>query len=155
MPEQHDIRLARRAVLAMVPAALMASAAQAADYRPVPLPAGERRTVRLAVGGVADITHLAVWYARYAGIFDTLKPLGIDVEIVPFSAGSDWLLALTSGRVDLAHGYYENGVRARSQGRDVILLDNIMATPGLIIVMRADLAGKVTSVKDTAGMTWG
>ena len=141
--------------MAMLPASLLASAALAEDFRPVALPAGERRTVRLAVGGVADITHLAVWHAKYSGMFDALKPLGIDVEVVPFGGGSDWLLALTSGRVDMAHGYYENGVRARSQGRDVILLDNIMATPGLIIVVRSDLADKVKSVKDTAGMTWG
>lgn len=155
MPQNFESLLGRRLLMAMLPASLVASTAQAEDFHPTPLPSGERRAVRLAVGGVADITHLAVWYAKYSGIFDTLKPLGIDVEVVPFGGGSDWLLALTSGRVDLAHGYYENGVRARSQGRDVILLDNIMATPGLIIVVRSDLADKVKSVKDTAGMTWG
>jgi NitT/TauT family transport system substrate-binding protein len=152
MPESVSIDMRRRSLLALVPGALLIGAA---GFAPSPLPAGERRTVRLAVGGVADITHLAVWYAKFSGLFDALKPLGIDVEVVPFGGGSDWLLALTSGRVDMAHGYYENGVRARSQGRDVILLDNIVATPGLIIVVRADLADRVKSVKDTAGMTWG
>ncbi len=145
----------RRALMGLLPAALLPHAAFADEFRPLPLPAGETRTVRLAVGGVADITHVAVWYAKFAGLFDALKPQGIDVEVVPFGGGSDWLLALTSGRVDLAHGYYENGVRARSQGRDVILLDNMMATPGLMIVVRADLADRVRSVKDTAGLTWG
>ena len=147
--------LGRRALVALLPATVMRVPARAQAFRPSPLPVGEMRTVRLAVGGVADITHLAVWYAKFGGFFDALKPLGITVEVVPFGGGSDWLLALTSGRVDMAHGYYENGVRARSQGRDVVLLDNIMATPGLIIIVRADLADRVHSVKDTAGMTWG
>ena len=55
-------------------------------------------------------------------------PVGIDVEVVPFGGGSEWLLALTSGQVDMAHGYFENAVRARSQGRDIILIDNILPT---------------------------
>ncbi len=148
-------RFRRRALIGMLPATLLNRAAFADEFHPVPLPVGETRTVRLAVGGVADITHVAVWYAKYAGLFDALKPLGVDVEVVPFGGGSDWLLALTSGRVDLAHGYYENGVRARSQGRDVILLDNMVATPGLMIVVRADLADRVHTVKDTSGLIWG
>lgn len=145
----------RRTLLSLLPAGLAAHAAQAQDFHPSPLPKGETRTVKLAVGGVADVTHLAVWYAKYAGYFDALKADGITVEVVPFGGGSEWLLALASGQVDMAHGYFENAVRARSQGRDVVLIDNILPTPMFLIVVRADLAGTVKSVKDVKGLSWG
>ena len=53
--------LSRRVLMAMTPAALLPAAAHAEEFRSAPLPPGELRIVRLAVGGVADITHLAVW----------------------------------------------------------------------------------------------
>ena len=153
----QDFSPDRRALLGLLPAALLAKHgfAQTAGFHPAPLPKGETRTVKLAVGGIADVPHLAVWYAKYSGMFDELKADGINVEVVAFGGGSEWLLALTSGQVHMAHGYYENGVRARSQGRDVILIDNIMPTPGFLIVLRKGLADKVKTVADVKGLTWG
>lgn len=147
--------LRRRTLLSLLPAGLIARHALAQDFHPAPLPAGQTRTVRLAVGGVADVTHLAVWYAKYAGYFDALKADGITVEVTPFGGGSEWLLALASGRVDMAHGYFENAVRAHSQGRDVVLIDNILPTPVFLVVVRKDLANTVKSVKDVKGLSWG
>ena len=57
----------RRALLGIVPATLLGRVAQAQEFRPPPLPPGQRRTVKVAVGGVADVTHLAVWYAKFGG----------------------------------------------------------------------------------------
>ncbi len=153
----QDFSPNRRALLGLLPAAVLAKHgfAQNAGFRPTPLPKGQTRTVKLAVGGIADVPHLAVWYAKYSGLFDELKADGINVEVVAFGGGSEWLLALTSGKIDMAHGYYENGVRARSQGRDVILIDNIMATPGFLVVLRKGLSDKVKSVADTKGLAWG
>jgi NitT/TauT family transport system substrate-binding protein len=147
--------LRRRTLLSLLPAGLIASPARAEDFHPKPLPSGQTRTVKLAVGGVADVTHLAVWYAKYAGYFDALKADGITVEVTPFGGGSEWLLALASGQVNMAHGYFENAVRARSQGRDMVLIDNILPTPAFLVVIRADLADKVRTVKDVKGLSWG
>jgi NitT/TauT family transport system substrate-binding protein len=146
----------RRTLLALLPAAMaLPGSARAEAFNPPPLPKGETRSVKVAVGGIADVTHLAVWYAKFGGYFDALKADGIDVEVVPFGGGSEWLLALTSGQVQMAHGYYENGVRARSQGRDVVLIDNILPTPAFQVVVRSDIADKVRSVADVAGLSWG
>ncbi len=152
-----DISPDRRALLGLLPASLLASRgfAQTAGFHPQPLPKGRRRAVKLAVGGIADVPHLAVWFAKYSGYFDELKPDGVNVEVVAFGGGSEWLLALTSGQVQMAHGYYENGVRARSQGRDVILIDNILPTPGFLILLRKGLADTVKSVADVKGLRWG
>jgi NitT/TauT family transport system substrate-binding protein len=149
------LSLRRRGLLGLLPAGLVARTAAAQDFHPAPLPAGQTRTVKLAVGGIADVTHLAVWYAKYAGYFDALTADGITVEVVPFGGGSEWLLALASGQVNMAHGYFENAVRAHSQGRDVVLIDNILPTPVFLIVVRNDLADTVKSVKDVKGLSWG
>lgn len=153
----QDFSPDRRALLGLLPAALLASRgfAQSPGFHPAPLPKGQTRTLKLAVGGIADVPHLAVWYAKYNGYFDELKADGINVDVVAFGGGSEWLLALTSGQVNMAHGYYENGVRARSQGRDVILIDNILPTPGFLILLRKGLADKVKTVADARGLTWG
>lgn len=126
---------------------------QALDFSP--LPKGETRTVKLAVGGVADTTHIAVWYAKYGGFFDKLKADGIEVEVVPFGGGSEWLLALTSGQTQMAHGYFENAVRAHTQGRDVVSLFNVLPTPIIQEIVRKDLADKIKTVADAKGVTWG
>jgi NitT/TauT family transport system substrate-binding protein len=151
----NNLSLRRRTLLGALPAGMIVRGARAEDFHPSPLPKGETRTVKLAVGGVADVTHIAVWYAKYAGYFDALRADGITVEVVPFGGGSEWLLALASGQVQMAHGYFENGVRARSQGRDVVLIDNILPTPMFLVVVRADLADTVKSVKDVKGLSWG
>ena len=153
----QDFSPDRRALLGLLPAALLTSRgfAQSPGFHPAPLPKGQTRTLKFAVGGIADVPHLAVWYAKYNGYFDELKADGIDVEVVAFGGGSEWLLALTSGQVHMAHGYYENGVRARSQGRDVVLIDNILPTPGFLVVLRKGLADKVKTVADAKGLTWG
>jgi NitT/TauT family transport system substrate-binding protein len=151
----NRLSLRRRALLGALPAGIVASRVRADDFHPPTLPKGETRSVKLAVGGVADVTHLAVWYAKYAGYFDALKADGITVEVVPVGGGSEWLLALASGQVQMAHGYFENAVRARSQGRDVVLIDNILPTPVFLVVVRSDLADKVNSVKDVKGLSWG
>lgn len=127
--------------------------AQPLDLKP--LPKGETRTVRIAVGGVADVTHIAVWYAKHAGFLDKLKADGIEVEVVPFGGGAEWLLAMTGGQVQMAHGYFENAVRAQSQGRDVVSIFDILPTPVFQIVVRKDLAARIKTGKDTAGAVWG
>ena len=150
------MRLDRRSLLTMLPAAtLLPALARAQALTFTPLPKGQTRSVKVAVGGIADVTHLAVWYAKFGGFFDALKTDGIDVEVVPFGGGSEWLLALTSGQVQMAHGYFENGVRARSQGRDVVLIDNILPSPVFKVVVRADFADKVHSPADAKGLSWG
>jgi NitT/TauT family transport system substrate-binding protein len=149
-------RFDRRAFLGMAPAAaLLPASLRAQTLNPTPLAKGETRSVKVAVGGIADITHLAVWYAKFGGFFDALKADGIDVEVVPFGGGSEWLLALTSGQVQMAHGYFENGVRARSQGRDIVLIDNILPSPVFKAVIRADLADQIRSPADAKGHSWG
>lgn len=149
----------RRSVLALLTAFVATlvpagpASAQALDLKP--LPKGEIRTVKIAVGSVADVTHVAVWYAKYGGIFDRLKADGIEIEVVPFGGGAEWLLALTSGQTQMAHGYFENAIRAHSQGRDVVSIYNILPSPILQVVVRKDVADKYRSVKDAKGAVWG
>lgn len=129
------------------------AAAEPLDLKP--LPKGETVKVKIAVGSVADITHVAVWYATYGGLFDGLKADGIEVEVVPFGGGAEWLLALTSGQTQMAHGYFENAVRAHSQGRDVVSIFDVVPSPALQVVVRSDLAEKFKTVADLKGAVWG
>lgn len=148
--------LDRRSLLTLLSApALWPGLARALPLNIVPLTKGQTRSVKVAVGGIADITHLAVWYAKFGGYFDALNADGIYVEVVPFPGGSEWLLALTSGQVQMAHGYFENGIRARNQGRDIVLIDNILPSPVFKVVVRSDLADKVHTPADAKGLSWG
>jgi ABC-type nitrate/sulfonate/bicarbonate transport system substrate-binding protein len=130
-------------------------AAQAQPLDLKPLPKGETQTVKIGVGGIADTTHIAIWYAKYGGFLDRLKDDGIVADVIPFGSGSEWLLAMTSGQVQMAHGYFENAVRAQSQGRDVITIFDILPTPVFQIVVRKDLADKIKTLKDASGAVWG
>jgi ABC-type nitrate/sulfonate/bicarbonate transport system substrate-binding protein len=127
--------------------------AQSLDLKP--LPKGETHTIKIGVGGVADTTHIAIWYAKYGGFLDKLKADGILVDVVPFGSGAEWLLAMTGGQVQMAHGYFENAVRAQSQGRDVITIFDVLPTPVFQVIVRKDLADKIKTLNDAAGAVWG
>jgi ABC-type nitrate/sulfonate/bicarbonate transport system substrate-binding protein len=136
-------------------AALTSGPAVAQKLDLTPIPKGKTETVKIGVGGTADTTHIAVWYAKYGGYFDKLKEQGIIADVIPFGSGAEWLLAMTGGQVQMAHGYFENAVRAQSQGRDVITIFNILPTPVFQIVVRKDLSDKIKTLKDASGAVWG
>jgi ABC-type nitrate/sulfonate/bicarbonate transport system substrate-binding protein len=147
-----QLRIVLTALAALVVASCAAHA-QSLDLKP--LPKGQTQTIKIGVGGTADTTHIAIWYAKYGGFFDKLKEHGIVTEVIPFGSGAEWLLAMTGGQVQMAHGYFENAVRAQSQGRDVITIFNILPTPVFQIVVRKDLADKIKTLKDASGAVWG
>lgn len=147
--------LIKDTILAAAAVIGLCATAQAQQLDLTPLPKGETRSIKIGVGGVADTTHIAIWYAKYGGFLDKLKEHGIAADVVPFGSGAEWLLAMTGGQVQMAHGYFENAVRAQSQGRDVVTIFDILPTPVFQVVVRKDLADKIKTLKDASGAVWG
>ncbi len=135
--------------------ALSARGICARELNLTPLPKGERRSVRIGVGGTASSTHLVIWIAKYGGHFDRLKEKRIDVEVIPFGGGSSALLALAGGQVDFTYQFAEHAIKAKSQGRDVMFIFAALPVPALGVTVRMELKDKIKSVKDIEGYRWG
>src|SRR5690242_3935290 len=74
MPRRHQPSFTRASTVRHLTAWLSALAVTtigvcvAAQAQPLdlkPLPKGETQTVKIGVGGIADTTHIAIWYAKY------------------------------------------------------------------------------------------
>ena len=81
---------------------------------------------------------------------------GLDVEVQNFGAGGTKALqALIGGSTDAVVGAYDSTIRMQMQGKDIrctILFNN---TPGFVVAVRKDLAGKIRTIRDLKGATVG
>src|SRR5687768_7432534 len=114
--------------------------------------AQEKKDVTLAVGGKGLLYYLPLTLAERLGYF---KEQGLNVEINDFGGGAKSLQALVGGSVDVVAGAYEHTIRMQAKGQDVRALCELGRFPAIVIAVRKELAEKVKSPADFAGLKIG
>ncbi|MBC7052192.1 ABC transporter substrate-binding protein, partial [Salmonella enterica subsp. enterica serovar Enteritidis] len=96
--------------------------------------------------------YLPLTIAERRGFF---KDAGLDVTINDFGGGAKSLQALVGGSVDVVTGAYEHTIRMQAKGQDVRALCELGRFPAIVIAVRKELADKVKSPADFAGLKLG
>src|SRR2546426_7445673 len=84
-----------------------------------PEKSASQTTIRMAVGGQTQFIYLPLTLADRLGYF---KDEGVSVQISDLRGGSEALAALMGGSVDMVAGFYEHTIRARSQGKRLVMV---------------------------------
>ena len=108
----------------------------------------DARTVRIAVGGQTQFIYLPLTLAHQLGYF---KDEGLSVQISDLRGGSEALAALLGGSVDMVCGFYEHTIRARSQGKQLVMTVLFDRFPGLVLMVGKQHVDEVHSIKDLIG----
>src|SRR5436853_4168564 len=85
-------------------------------------------TIQMAVGGQTQFIYLPLTLASQLGYF---KDEGLTVNISDLRGGSEAVAALMSGSVDAVTGFYEHTVRARAQGKRLVMVTLFDRYPGV------------------------
>ncbi len=81
---------------------------------------------------------------------------GLTVRTEDFQAGgSKALQALIGGSVDVVIGAYDHTISMQAQGKNIVGTVLLNTLPGVVFVVRKDLAGKVRDAKDLKGLKVG
>ena len=112
----------------------------------------EKTSLTLGVGGKPLLYYLPLTIAERRGFF---KDAGLDVTINDFGGGAKSLQALVGGSVDVVTGAYEHTIRMQAKGQDVRALCELGRFPAIVIAVRKELADKVKSPADFAGLKLG
>jgi NitT/TauT family transport system substrate-binding protein len=105
-------------------------------------------TVRIAVGGQTQFIYLPLTLADQLGYF---KDEGLSVTISDLRGGSEALAALMGGSVDMVSGFYEHTIRARAQGKHLVMVALFDRFPGLVLLVGKRHLDEVRSIKDLIG----
>src|SRR5262252_8131752 len=89
-------------------------------------------TIRMAVGGQTQFIYLPLTLADQLGYF---KDEGLTVQISDLRGGSEALAALLGGSVEMVTGFYEHTIRARSQGKQLVMVTLFDRFPGLVLMV--------------------
>jgi NitT/TauT family transport system substrate-binding protein len=108
----------------------------------------EKSSLRLAVGGQSQIVYLPLTLAVELGYF---RAEGLNVEIKDLKDPSLALESLLSGSVDMVAGYYEQTVRAQTQGKSLHMVASFEDYPGLVLMVGKQHQEQVRSIRDIAG----
>ena len=108
----------------------------------------ESTTVRVAVGGQTQFIYLPLTLADQLGYF---KDEGLSVQISDLRGGSEALAALIGGSVDIVTGFYEHTLRARAQGKHLVMVMLFDRYPGLVLMVGKQHLNEVRSIKDLVG----
>src|SRR5207245_2235676 len=66
-------------------------------------------------------------------------------------AGAEVLKAMLSGSVDVVTGFYEETIRAQTEGRLVEMFTTLDVCPGLVLMVGKQHQDQVKSIRDLAG----
>jgi NitT/TauT family transport system substrate-binding protein len=102
-------------------------------------------TIRMAVGGQTQFIYLPLTLADQLGYF---KDEGLSVRISDLRGGSEALAALMGGSVDMVTGFYEHTIRARAQGKKLVMVALFDRYPGLVMMVGRQHWDEVQSVRD-------
>lgn len=111
-------------------------------------PQQEKTNLQIAVGGQTQFIYLPLTLAERLGYF---KDEGLTVTISDLRGGSEALAAMMGGSVDIVTGFYEHTVRARAQGKRLVMVALFDRFPGLVLMVGKQHAGQVHSIKDLVG----
>ena len=104
--------------------------------------------IRMAVGGQTQFIYLPLTLADQLGYF---KDEGLSVSISDLRGGSEALAALMGGSVDMVTGFYEHTIRARAQGKHLVMVALFDRYPGLVLMVGKAHFNQVHSIKDLVG----
>src|SRR6266850_37989 len=102
-------------------------------------------TIQMAVGGQTQFIYLPLTLANQLGFF---KDEGLAVNISDLRGGSEALAALMGGSVDVVTGFYEHTIRARAQGKRLVMVTLFDRYPGLVLMVGKRHADEVHTIKD-------
>jgi sulfonate transport system substrate-binding protein len=102
----------------------------------------------MAVGGQTQFIYLPLTLADRLGYF---KDEGLNVNISDLRGGSEALAAMMGGSVDMVTGFYEHTIRARAQGKRLVMVTLFDRYPGLVLMVGKKHAGEVHSIRDLVG----
>jgi len=102
----------------------------------------------MAVGGQTQFIYLPLTLADRLGYF---KDEGLSVTISDLRGGSEALAALIGGSVDMVTGFYEHTIRARAQGKRLVMVVLFDRYPGLVLMVGKQHFDTVQSIKDLVG----
>ena len=112
----------------------------------------QARSVTLAVGS-SIINYVPAPMAAKLGYY---KAEGLDVQTQDFqSGGSKALQALVGGSVDVVVGSYDHTISMQAQGKRIVGTVLLNTLPGVVFVVRKDLADKVRDGRDLKGLKVG
>src|SRR5437867_1503380 len=110
--------------------------------------ATEKTTIRMAFGGQTQFIYLPLTLADQLGYF---KDEGLSVQISDLRGGSEALAALMGGSVDMVTGFYEHTIRARAQGKRLVMVALFDRYPGLVMLVGKRHANEVHTIRDLVG----
>jgi len=119
---------------------------------PADAQAPEKKDVTLGVGGKGLLYYLPLTVAERRGAF---KDEGLNVTINDFAGGSKSLQALVGGSVDAVTGAFEHTIRMQSKGQDIRAVIELGRFPGMVLVVKKSLQGKVKTFGDLKGLKVG
>src|SRR6266850_3499117 len=102
-------------------------------------------TIQMAVGGQTQFIYLPLTLANQLGYF---KDEGLSVNISDLRGGSEALAAMMGGSVDVVTGFYEHTIRARAQGKRLVMVELFDRYPGLVLMVGKRHADEVHTIKD-------
>jgi NitT/TauT family transport system substrate-binding protein len=124
--------------------------ANACSHAPAP-------TVRLAIGGQAQLIYLTATLAQELGYY---RDEALDVLLLDFPGGAKSLEALMGGSADVVCGFYDHRIQMAAQGKRLQAFVAMLRYPGLVAVAAApgiarieDLKGKTVGVSASGSST--
>jgi len=102
----------------------------------------------MAVGGQTQFIYLPLTLASQLGFF---KDEGLTVNISDLRGGSEAVAALISGSVDAVTGFYEHTVRARAQGKQLVMVALFDRYPGVVLMVSNRHLDAVKTIQDLVG----
>src|SRR6267143_5666825 len=105
----------------------------------------DKTTLQMAVGGQTQFIYLPLTIASELGFF---KDEGLAVNISALQSGSEALAALMGGSVDVVTGFYEHAIRARAQGKRLVMVTLFDRYPGLVLMVGKRHIDEVHTIKD-------
>jgi sulfonate transport system substrate-binding protein len=112
----------------------------------------EKKQIALAVGGKSALYYLPLTICERLGYF---KEQGLDVAINDFRGGSQSLMALVGGSVDVVTGAYEHIIRMQAKGQDIRAVIELGRFQGIVVGVRKERAASYKSAADLKGMKIG
>jgi NitT/TauT family transport system substrate-binding protein len=110
--------------------------------------AGDPATIQMAVGGQTQFIYLPLTLANQLGFF---KDEGLTVNISDLRGGSEAVAALMSGSVDAVTGFYEHTIRARAQGKQLVMVELFDRYPGVVLMVANRHLDAVKTIQDLVG----
>ena len=110
--------------------------------------AADKTTIQMAVGGQTQFIYLPLTLADRLGYF---KDEGLTINIADLRGGSEALAAMMGGSVDMVTGFYEHTIRARAQGKRLVMVALFDRYPGLVLMVGKRHINTVHSIQDLLG----